>query len=59
VERAGHLLRRWTDGNASLPPLPCATMIEFHLSGDMRYRVDSPAADTARGVAQQARRVAA
>jgi hypothetical protein len=42
VERADHLLRRWTDGNALLPLLPDALMLEFDLAGDMKYRLDVP-----------------
>jgi hypothetical protein len=41
VERAGTLLRRWTDGSALLPHWPGAVMVEFRLIGDMQYRLDA------------------
>ena len=40
-ERAGALLRRWTDGNALLPHWPGAVMVEFQMVGDMQYRLDA------------------
>lgn len=42
VERAGPLLRRWTDGHALLPALPGVRMIEIHLAGTLSYRLDAP-----------------
>jgi autotransporter passenger strand-loop-strand repeat protein len=40
IEREGHLLYRWTDGDALLPPLPNAMFVEIHLAGDLAYRLD-------------------
>jgi hypothetical protein len=40
VESDGHLLRRWTDGNALLPPWPGAVMVEVRWGADMSYRLD-------------------
>ncbi|HEY0422173.1 MAG TPA: hypothetical protein VGC82_02505, partial [Rhodopila sp.] len=39
VERQGSSIRRWTNGNALLPlgGVAGATMLEIHVSGDMRY----------------------
>jgi hypothetical protein len=40
VEVDGHRLRRWTDGNALLPPWPGAVMVEVYWGADMSYRLD-------------------
>lgn len=44
VERSGHRLYRWTNGDAGLPPMPGATMLSFDLEGGMAYRRERPAA---------------
>lgn len=40
VERAGPLMRRWTDGGAALTLSPEATLLEIHLAGTIPYRTD-------------------
>ena len=41
VERAGHFLRRWTDGEALLPLPAGAIMLEIRLAGHMTYVADT------------------
>ncbi len=50
VERSGHLLRRWTCGDALLPCPPDVPMVEVHHAGIMHYRVDTSAAEQLRRV---------
>jgi autotransporter passenger strand-loop-strand repeat protein len=45
IERAGHLLCRWTDGDAMLPPLPTVIFVEIYLAGGMAYRLDTSELD--------------
>ena len=40
VERAGPLMRRWTDGCGALTLSPEATLLEIHLAGTIPYRTD-------------------
>jgi len=40
VERAGPLMRRWTDGGGALTLPPEATLLEIHLAGTIPYRTD-------------------
>lgn len=42
IERDGCLLRRWTNGDGLLPRPAEAFMLEVHLAGGIRYRLDAP-----------------
>jgi hypothetical protein len=50
VEHADHCMRRWTDGDARLPPPPDVRMVEIHLEGGMEYRPGAFGPDSRDGV---------